>query len=109
MAKPSTVNEELLREFNLIRQRFTSLETMAEALGAHEGFEDLNRATLSRWLVQPSRRTQAALEIMKSRRPPGVIRIAEKKKHSVIPSSLLQWDVEEGILHGLTARWYDLT
>src|SRR5688572_12821174 len=108
MAKPSTANEQLLREFNLIRQRFTSLETMAEALRAHEGFEDLNRATLSRWLVQPSRRTQAALEILKSRRPPGVIRIAENKTLSVIPSSMLQWDVEEGTPHGLLASRYDM-
>src|SRR4026207_569929 len=108
MPKPSTENEQLLREFNVIRQRFTSLETMAEALRAHEGFEDLNRATLSRWLIQPSRRTKAALEILKSRRPPGIIRIAETKTLSVIPSSMLQWDVEEGTPHGLLASRYEM-
>jgi hypothetical protein len=108
MAKPSGTNEQLLRDFNSIRQRFTSLEIMAEALRAHEGFEDLNRATLSRWLTHPSKRTRAALEILKSRRPPAVIRIAENKTLSVIPSSMVQWDVEDGTPHGLLASRYEM-
>jgi hypothetical protein len=108
MTKIPDSDEQILRDFNLIRLRFTSLETMAEALRAHEGFQDLNRATLSRWLTQPSKRTRAALEILRSRRPPAVIRIAENKTLSVIPSSMLQWEIEEGTPHGLLASRYEM-
>ena len=108
MAMPSNSTEDLVRDLNIIREHFTSLETMAAALRAHEGFEGLNRATLSRWLTRPSKRARAAVEILRSRRPPAVIRIAENKTLSVIPSSMLQWDIKEGTPHGLLASRYDM-
>jgi len=108
MAMPSNSTEDLARDLNVLRQRFTSLETMAEALRAYEGFENLNRATLSRWLTHPTKRARAALEILNARRPPPLIRIAENKTLSVIPSSMLQWDVEEGTPHGLLISRYDM-
>jgi|GEM_PF-3540452 len=108
MGITSNSTEDLARDLNIIRQGFTSLETMAAALRAHEGFEGLNRATLSRWLARPSKRAKAAVEILRSRRPPAVIRIAENKTLSVIPSSMLQWDIEEGTPHGLLACRYNM-
>jgi hypothetical protein len=108
MGITSNSTEDLARDLNIIRQGFTSLETMAAALRAHEGFEGLNRATLSRWLTRPSKRAKAAVDILRSRRPPSVIRIAENKTLSVIPSSMLQWDIKEGTPHGLLASRYDM-
>jgi len=108
MSKSSDSTRQLLKDFTLLQQRFTSLEIMAEALRAYEGFENLNRATLSRWLAHPTKRARAALEILNARRPPALIRIAENKTLSVIPSSMLQWDVEEGTPHGLLVSRYDM-
>ena len=86
------MNRNLLKQLAAIRQRFTSLEEMAEALRPHPSFEGLNRATLSRWLKSPSPRTAVAIEILNSRRPARRLRIGESNTLSVLPSALLTWD-----------------
>jgi hypothetical protein len=109
MATISSSKEDLVRELNLIRQRFSSLDSMAAALRAHPGFEQTHRSTISRWFTDPKKRTEEAIGVLRAWRAPSVIRIAENKTLSVIPSSMLQWDVEQGTPHGLLAGRYDMT
>ena len=66
---------------------------MAAALRVHEGFEDLNRSTLSRWMKHPTQRTDRALQLLDSRLPSVRLRIGETKTLSVIPASMLLWKV----------------
>lgn len=104
MAAPT--KQRLLRQLALLRQRFTSLEEMAEALRVYPGFDRLNRATLSRWLKHPSQRAVAAVEILNSRRQPDRLRIGESKTLAVIPSSMLHWGAEEGKSYGLLEKQF---
>src|SRR5262245_55933311 len=86
---------ELTEDIAALRERFTSLEAMAQALRAHPGFERLNRATLMRWLKRPSARAKAAVEILTSRRDSSArIRIAQTNSLSAIPMAMLHWDGE---------------
>lgn len=96
----------LLRQLALLRQRFTSLEEMAEVLRGYPGFERLNRATLSRWLKHPSRRAVAAVGILRSRHQPARLRIGETNTLSAIPSAILHWDARAGEPHGLLEKQY---
>ena len=91
-----------------MRRRFTSLETMAEALRVHEGFEGLNRSTLSRWMKRPTQRTHRALQLLDSRLPSVRVRIGETKTLSVIPASMLLWEVKNGTPYGRLARRYGI-
>ena len=98
--------KQLVRQVGLLRQRFTSLEAMAEALRAHPGFEQLNRATLSSWLKHPPARAKAAVEILSFRRQPARLRIAETSTLSAIPSSMLHWASEAGKPYGSLETQY---
>jgi len=108
MRRASNSNEAILKDLRAARARFTSLEAMAETLRSHPGFQDLNRGTLSRWLSKPSPRARVAVQILKSRQPPAVLRIGENKTLSVIPSSMLQWPVKKGTPHGLLSGLYKM-
>ncbi len=94
------------RRLAAIRQRYVSLEEMAEALRRHPGFEDLNRATISRWLEKPTRRAELAIEILNSRRAGARLRIAQPNSLSVLPSTMLMWSAEQGRCYGLLAKRY---
>jgi hypothetical protein len=96
----------LARQLAAIRQRYVSLEEMAEALRRHPGFEDLNRATISRWLERPTRRTALAIEILNSRRVSARLRIAQPNSLSVLPSTMLTWRADQGRSYGLLAARY---
>jgi len=95
------MNRKLLRDLAALREGFTSLEEMAVALRAHPGFEDLHRATLSRWLREPSPRAAVAVKVLKSRRPAARLRIAQPQTLSLIPSWMLTWEAEGGKPYGL--------
>lgn len=81
---------------------------MAEVLRAHPGFEQLNRATVSRWLKRPSPRTRMAVDILSSRHCSSSLRIAETNTLSAIPLSMLHWKTEEGTPYGLLKKQYGL-
>ena len=100
------MNKRLVQQLTAIRERYTSLEEMAEALRQHPGFEELNRATLSRWLRNPSPRATVAVQILNSRRPARRLSIGESQTLSVIPSSMLTWEPEEGKPYGLLEKQY---
>ncbi len=99
-------NKSVERKLAAIRQRYVSLEEMAEALRRHPGFEDLNRATISRWLEKPTRRAELAIEILNSRRAGARLRIAQPNSLSVLPSTMLMWSADEGRSYGLLAKRY---
>jgi len=98
----------LSRELAAMRRRFASLEAMAEALRVHEGFENLNRSTLSRWMQRPTGRTGRALELLDSRLASVPLRIGETRTLSVIPASMLLWDASAGTPYGLLAKRYKI-
>jgi hypothetical protein len=100
------MDKKTLKQLAAIRERYTSLEDMAEALRAHPGFEDLNRSTLSRWLKNPPQRARVAVQILNSRRAGTRLRIAEPQALSVIPSSMLTWAIEPGKPYGLLEKQY---
>ena len=108
MASRADTGKRLKRELAAVRQRFTSLEAMAEALRVHEGFEDLNRSTLSRWMKRPTQRTQRALQLLTSRVHSVRLRIGETKTLSVLPASMLLWDFKEGTPYGRLAKRYGI-
>ncbi len=108
MAYRADTGKRLLREFASVRRRFTSLEAMAEALRVHEGFEDLNRSTLSRWMKRPTQRTHRAVQLLKSRLQSVRLRIGETKTLSVLPASMLLWDVKDPTPYGQLARRYGI-
>ena len=100
----------LAKQLATIRQRYVSLEEMAEALRRHPGFEGLNRATISRWLVKPSRRAALAIEILNSRTAPRTrLRIAQTNSLAALPSTMVASDSDEGKGWGLLARRYGVT
>ena len=101
-----SANKSVTRQLAAIRQRYVSLEEMAEALRRHPGFEDLNRATISRWLEKPTRRTTLAIEILNSRRASTRLRIAQPNSLSVLPSTMLMWNAEDGRSYGLLSKRY---
>ena len=92
----------------MIRRRFTSLEAMADALRVHEGFEGLNRSTLSRWMNHPTQRTRRALDLLDSDLHSVRLRIGETRTLSVIPASMLLWDNRKGTPYGCLARRYGI-
>ncbi len=94
------------RELSALRKQFTSLEAMAEALRVHEGFEDLNRSTLMRWMRIPTARTPRAVELLASRLDTVGLRIGETRTLSVIPNSMLLWEPKAGTPYGALARRY---
>ena len=96
------------RQLAAIRQRYVSLEEMAEALRRHPGFEDLNRATISRWLEKPTRRAALAIEILNSRRASTRLRLAQPNSLSVLPSTMMLWGADEGRTYGLLAKRYNV-
>lgn len=98
------MNKKLVQQLGALRERYTSLEEMAEALRRHPGFEGLNRATLSRWLKNPGRRAAVAVRILHSRRPATRLRIGESQTLSVIPSCMLSWEAEERKPYGLLEK-----
>lgn len=100
------MDKKVLKQLTAIRERYTSLEEMAEALRAHPGFEDLNRSTLSRWLKNPQQRARLAVEILNSRRAAMRLRIAEPQTLSLVPSSMLTWEVEQGKPYGVLKKQY---
>lgn len=91
-----------------MRRRFISLEAMAEALRVHAGFEDLNRSTLSRWMKRPTSRTVRALELLTARLASVRLSVGETRTLSVIPSSMVLWDVTDGTPYGRLQRRYGI-
>lgn len=91
-----------------MRKRFTSLEAMAEALRVHEGFEDLNRSTLSRWMKRPTARAGRALELLDTHLGTVGLRVGETPTLSVVPASMLLWDPRSGTPYGLLERRYGI-
>ena len=106
LGRSTPMNQKIARQLSEIRKRYTSLEQMAEALRLHPGFEELNRATLSRWLKNPTGRAPAAVRILSSRRHPSQLRIAQPNTISVIPSWMVTWEPEEGKPYGLLQQQY---
>lgn len=104
----SRADQRARKELAILRERFTSLEEMAEALRVHPGFGQLHRATLSRWMERPSARSSLAIQILNARLPPAQIRIAEPQSLSVLPSAMLSWDAELRKPYGLLQRRYGL-
>ncbi len=104
--REATVDKRTLKQLAALREHYTSLEEMAEALRAHPGFEDLNRSTLSRWLKNPPQRARVAVQILNSRQAGTRLRIAEPQTLSLLPSSMLTWEVEQGKPYGLLAKQY---
>jgi hypothetical protein len=98
----------LLKELASMRERFTSLEAMADALRVHEGFEDLNRSTLSRWMKQPTSRARRALSLLNSDLETVRLRVGETKALSVMPASMLLWETKAGTPYGILARKYGI-
>lgn len=102
------MNTRILKQLTAIRERYTSLEEMADALRVHPGFEDLNRATLSRWLKGPAPRARVAVQILNSRRTATRLRIAQPQTLSLIPSWMLSWEAEEGKPYGLLKKQHGI-
>jgi len=103
------VRQSVKKELAILRQRFTSLEEMAGALRVHPGFEQLHRATLSRWMEHPSPRAALAIRILNSQLPPARLRIAEPQSLSVLPSSMLTWAPEPRKPYGLLQMRYGIS
>jgi hypothetical protein len=91
-----------------LRKKFTSLEEMAEALRVHEGFEDLNRSTLSRWMQSPTSRTPRAVELLGTRLDTVGLRLGETRTLSVLPVSMLLWEARGGTPYGALTRRYHI-
>ncbi len=104
----SRADQRVRKELAILRERFTSLEEMAEALRVHPGFEQLHRATLSRWMERPSARSSLAVQILNARLPPARLRIAEPHSLSVLPSAMLSWEAELRKPYGLLQKRYGL-
>ena len=100
------MDRKLVRRLEAMRQRYTSLEEMAESLRSHPGFEDLNRATLSRWLKHPTQRARVAVQILNSKRSAVRLRLAEPQALSLIPACMLHWEAEERKPYGLLEKAY---
>ncbi len=99
----------LAKQLAAIRQRYVSLEEMAEALRRHPGFEGLNRATISRWLVRPTRRAALAVEILNSRTAARArLRIAQTNSLAALPSTMVA-AVSSGKGWGLLGQRYGVT
>jgi len=94
----------IAKDLHKIRERYTSLEQMAEALRSHPGFEAINRATLSRWLVNPAGRAALAARILLSKQHPAKIRVAEPELLWVLPSMVLRWPAQRGTPCGSLER-----
>jgi len=96
-------------ELKEVRQRFASLEKMAEALRPHPGFEGLNAATLSRWMnKKPPRRAAMAIQVLKSKVPSMRLRIAEPRSLWVLPSTMLGWKADAGRPYSLLKTKYGI-
>ena len=108
MVSKADNGKQLLGELASMRERFTSLEAMAEALRVYEGFEDLNRSTLSRWMKQPTSRARRALALLSAGLDAVRLRVGETRTLSVIPASMLLWEAKGGTPYGLLARKYGL-
>jgi hypothetical protein len=104
----SRADQKIRKELATLRQRFTSLEEMAGALRVHAGFEQLNRATLSRWMDHPAPRAALAIRLLKSQLAPARLRIAEPQSLSVLPSAMLCWKSELRKPYGLLQKRYGL-
>src|SRR5437870_1710079 len=96
----------VIADLRAVSQRFTSLETMAESLRSYPGFENLNRATISRWLKKPSKRAALAITILNSRGSPATLRIAEPKTLWVVTSNMLTCTPKEDRPYGLLKTQY---
>jgi len=100
--------EELRKKLAVIRERYSSLEEMADALRVQPGFEDLNRSTISRWLKNPPQRAHVAVQILNSRRTATRLRLAQAETLSLIPSWMLTWEAEDGKPYGLLEKQYGI-
>lgn len=109
MPRRATPEKSVLSALAVARSRFTSLEAMAEALRVHEGFEDLNRSTLSRWMKHPTRRSERALELLNAPLPSVRLRVGETRTLSVIPTSMLLWEPTDATPYGMLARRYGIS
>lgn len=98
------MNAKVLKRLAALRERYTSLEQMADALRVHPGFEDLNRSTLSRWLKDPPQRAAVAVRILNSHRPATRLRMALPHALSLIPAWMLTWEAEERKPYGLLSK-----
>ena len=96
------------KDFEKLITRYASLEKVADALRIHSGFEKVNRATIHRWRVSPSRRTELAIEILSSQRIPSELRIAEPQSLLVLPSMMLKWSPVEGKPYGKLKSSFDI-
>jgi hypothetical protein len=105
----SRADQRVRKQLAILRRRFTSLEEMAEDLRVHPGFEQLNRATLSRWMEHPSLRAPLAIRILNSQLPPTRLRIAAPQSLSVLPSSMLTWEPEPRKPYGLLQRQFGIS
>jgi hypothetical protein len=85
------MRRDIKREFKKIAARYASLERLAETLRPYAGFEKINRATIHRWLDRPSRRTELAIDILKSNHLPAKLKIAEPRSLLVLPSMMIEW------------------
>jgi hypothetical protein len=100
----------LAKQLAAIRQRYVSLEEMAQALRRHPGFQGLNRATISRWLVKPTRRAALAIAILNSRSAARTrLRIAQTNSLAALPSTVVATDSPGGKGWGLLAQRYGVT
>jgi ABC-type nitrate/sulfonate/bicarbonate transport system substrate-binding protein len=102
------MKKSIKKEFKDLTKRFTSLDKVAENLRPHPGFEKINRATIHRWIKQPSHRTELAIDILSSKSRPSKIRIAEPTSLLALPSMMLAWPPEAGKPHGRLKKTYSV-
>jgi len=92
--------ESVKKQLERLRERYGSLESLAEALRRFPEFTDLNRATLSRWLNTPTPRASVAVRLLTESRPQVRLRIAQNNALSLLPSLMLMWEPRRNAQYG---------
>lgn len=94
------------KEFRELAERYVSLEKVAEALRPYSGFEKVSRATIYRWMQEPTRRTELAINILSSRISHSKLRVAEPKSLLVLPSLMADWEPQKSTPYGTLQKEY---
>ncbi len=99
----------LRKELDSLREKYISIEQMADALRVYPGFENIDRTTVWRWFKKPTKRTAAAIRVLKSKGEVAAnLRIAEIESFWTLPSLMLSWAPEEGKPYGLLKKEWNV-